>query len=319
MQSRIRNALFFCAIGCAHAVRANHGPGASGGGAATISGETLKENHFELSVREDGSQCDHFTAAAAGPRAARGGDFDALDHGFIHTFDLAYGITDDLQFGGSIGYFEGNDFVSAERADDGAVSSSRTNPNGLTDLSLAFKYRVLQGKPGNLSLIAGAILPTGRSSAHLANSEPLSPTDQPGTGRYGTPLGLGYSRFLTPHLTIDASALYTLRFEKDAFKVGDRFDTGVALAYRLTDSIKTFPQYSIFTELNNVYLAKDHDHGQNDPNSGSDTLYLTPGGRVRFTPNMAITVAPSIPIYEHLNGDQGRVLFKLAVTFSLSF
>jgi len=48
------------------------------------------------------------------------------------------------------------------------------------------------------------------------------------TGRWGLPIGVGYSRFLTKRLTIDASALYTFRFERDEFKVGDRFDAGVA-------------------------------------------------------------------------------------------
>ena len=80
------------------------------------------------------------------------------------------------------------------------------------------------------------------------------------------------------------------------FKVGDRFDTGVALAYRLTESIKTFPQYSVFAELNDVQLMRDEDGGVEDPNSGSNTLYLTPGGRIRFNKNWALTVAPSLPI-----------------------
>ena len=32
-----------------------------------------------------------------------------------------------------------------------------------------------------------------------------------------------------------------------------------------------------------------------------------------------MTVAPSVPIFQDLNGNQGRVEFKLAVTLSLSF
>jgi hypothetical protein len=152
----------------------------------------------------------------------------------------------------------------------------------------------------------------------LRSAEQLSPTDQPGTGRWGLPVGFAYSRFLTSHLTIDASALYTFRFEKDDFKVGDRLDLGLAFAYRLTESIKAFPQYSVFAELNDVYLFNDRGDGENDPNSGSNTLYITPGFRVRFSPQMSLTVAPSFPVVEDLNGDQGKVEFKLAVTFTLS-
>src|SRR5207302_26185 len=137
----------------------------------------------------------------------------------------------------------------------------------------------------------------------LNNGERLSPTDQPGSGRFGIPIGVGYSRYLSSHLTIDASALYTFRLEKASFKVGDRLDTSVALAYRVSESIKIFPQYSVFAELNDVYLQKDRDDGNLDPNSGSNALYFTPGFRVRFNPHAALTVAPSIPILEDLNGN----------------
>ena len=297
---------------------ANHGPGASGGGAFTVSGETLKPGHWELSLREDFSDFEHFDKAHAISRAMTGGDFDALDHGFITTADVSYGVVEDFQVGASIGYFIGKDFISAS-SDGGAVTTGTTNPDGLTDLAVTGKYRILNGQPGNLAFIAGLIVPTGRSDVRLNNGESLSPTDQNGRGRWGLPIGVGYSRFLTSHLTIDASAMYTFRFEKDDFKVGDRFDTGLALAYRLTESVKTFPQYSLFTELNDVYLYQDRDHGDEDPNSGSNTLYLTPGFRARFGPHTALTVAPSFPLFEHLNGDQGRVNFKLGVTFSLSF
>jgi hypothetical protein len=298
---------------------ANHGPGASGGGSATISGETLLPGKFELSLREDYAQFEHFSKSAAENRARAGGDFDALDRGFITSAELAYGVTEDLQIGASLGYFIGHDFRGADLQDDGSVETSTTNPDGLTDLALIGKYRLLRGRPGNLALIVGVIVPTGRSSVALKNGERLSPTDQPGTGRWGLPVGFGYSRFLTPHLTIDASILYTFRFEKDDFKVGDRLDTGIALAYRLTESVQSFPQYSVFAEVNDVYLFNDRVQDENDPNSGSNTLYITPGFRVRFNPTASLTVAPSFPVIEDLNGDQGKVDFKLAITLSLSF
>jgi hypothetical protein len=75
----------------------------------------------------------------------------------------------------------------------------------------------------------------------------------------------------------------------------------------------------VFAELNDVYLFNDRVEGENDPNSGSNTLYITPGVRVRFSPLAALTVAPSFPVIEDLNGDQGKVDFKLAITLSLSF
>jgi len=297
---------------------ANHGPGASGGGAATISGETLKPGHFEVELREDFSQFQTFTRNQAIERANIGGDFDALDHGFLTTVSGAFGVMEDFQVGAGFGYFVGNDFESAS-VDNGVTNFGRTNPTGFTDLVVTGKYRVLQGQPGNLAIITGVVFPTGTDDQRLNNGEFLTPTDQPGTGRWAIPFGLGYSRFLTSQITVDASVLYTYRFEQAGFKVGDRFDAGVALAYRITKSIKSFPQFSVFAEVNNVYLTHDEDHGVRDPNSGSDTLYVTPGLRVRFNPTMALTLAPSIPVFEHLNGDQGRVDYKIAASLSFAF
>jgi hypothetical protein len=300
-------------------LHANHGPGASGGGAFTQSGETLKPGSFELSLREDFSKFQHISNAEAIARATRSDAFDDLDHGFLTSVDLTYGVVENLQIGANIGYFAGNEFLSADQTSPGVIETASTNPDGLTDLTLTAKYRFLQGQPGNLAVITGVILPTGRNNVRLNNGELLGPTDQPGGGRFGIPVGLGYSRFLTARITLDASVLYTHRFEKDNFQIGDRLDTGVAVAYRLTESIKQFPQFSVFAELNDVLLFQDQVNGIDDPQSGSNTIYLTPGARARFTPHAALTIAPSFPLIQDVNGDQGKVDFKLAVTLSFSF
>src|SRR2546425_1812575 len=104
---------------------ANHGPGASGGGSSTISGETLKPWHFELSLREDFSQFEKFSNEGAQRRAHSGGDFDALDHGFVTSLDFAIGLFDNFQLGASTGYFIGRDFKSAALQDDGSVEEAK--------------------------------------------------------------------------------------------------------------------------------------------------------------------------------------------------
>src|SRR6476620_10110778 len=121
-----------CALVCAGAVNANHGPGASGGGSSTVSGETLKPGKFELSLREDYTQFEHFSKTAAAERAEESGDFDALDHGFLTTADLSYGLFEDFQIGASIGYFVGRNFIGAD-SEDGETEVSTAQPSGLTD------------------------------------------------------------------------------------------------------------------------------------------------------------------------------------------
>jgi len=298
---------------------ANHGPGTSGGGSSTASGETMKQGGAEVTFRLDYTQFEDITNSEAARFARKGGEFDAINDSVVANIEVAYGVTNDFQISGQIGYYWGSGFVDAESPDGTDVELSTADPEGLTDLWITGKYRILKGAPGHLSVIGGVKLPTGRDDVKLSNGEKLEPSSQPGSGSYDFQLGVAYSRFLTSQLTIDASAIYTFRTEHNDFEVGDRFDFGTALAYRLTESIKAFPQYSIFGELTGVWLGKDHSNADGDnPNSGGTTLYITPGVRVRFNPHWALTGAISVPIMQDLNGEQIETTYKATLALSWS-
>ncbi len=306
---------------------ANHGPGTSGGGSSTTSGETLKRGMFDISIREDYTEFEHISREEAEARAAHSGGFDALERSFLTTLGLAYGITNDFQLGAQIGYYSGDNFVDAHAHDghggghghEAEIESGVGNPHGLTDLWLTGKYRLLKGAPGNLSLLGGVKFPTGRDDFRLSNGEKLEPSSQPGSGAYDFQAGLAYSRFLTSHITLDTSGAYTFRTEHDDFQVGDRIDLGLAVAYRITESIREFPNISVFGEMLGVILMKDEESGEENPNSGGATMYLSPGVRVRWTENISLSVAPAFPVIQELNGDQVRTRFKLGVVLSISF
>lgn len=298
---------------------ANHGPGTSGGGSSTASGETLKPGAFDLSLRVDYTKFEDISRSEAERRAIKSDEFDALDHAIVTTVSLSYGIIENLQVGAQIGYYSGSNFIDAEADGVGGAESSTADPSGITDLGLTVKYRFLQGAPGNVAIIGGLILPTGRDDVRLKNGELLEPSSQPGTGAVAYQIGLAYSRFLTSRITVDGSAIYTIRTKHNDFEVGDRLDLGVALAYRLTESIRSFPNWSVFGEVNAVWLGKDNDDGEINPNSGGWTMYLTPGLRVRLNEHLAFTVAPSIPVLQELNGEQIESQFKLAASMDFSF
>lgn len=298
---------------------ANHGPGTSGGGSSTASGETMKQGGAEVTFRLDYTQFEDISNTEAARLARRAGEFDALSDSLVATIEASYGITNDFQMGATIGYYWGSGFVDAESEDGVDVEQATADPEGLTDLWLVGKYRILKGRPGHLSVIGGVKLPTGRDDVELSNGEKLEPSSQPGSGSYDFQLGVAYSRFLTSQLTVDASVIYTFRTEHDGFEVGDRFDFGTALAYRITESIRQFPQYSVFGEVTGVWLGKDHsDEEGTNPNSGGTTLYLTPGLRVRFSPYWALTGAISVPIMQDLNGEQIETSYKAALALSWS-
>lgn len=314
-------AFLLCTTGLlAPRAMANHGPGTSGGGSSTVSGETLRRGMFDLSLRVDYTQFGDIDAEEAESRAQDAGNFDALDYSVLTTLSLSYGFTDDLEAGAQIGYYAANDFIDAELEEGGTEpESSVGDPEGLTDLYLTLKYRFLKGRAGNLAGIVGIKLPTGNDDERLANGEILEPSSQPGSGSVDYQLGVAYSRFLTSRTTLDASTLYTLRTEHDDFKVGDRFDAGVALNYRLTESIKRFPQFGVFGEVLYVHLEKDEEDGEKETNSGGDVIHLSPGLRVRFSENVSLTAAPAFPVAQDLNGDQIEADFRAAATLSFTF
>lgn len=302
-----------------HRALANHGPGTSGGGSSTASGETLKANTWDLSFRFDYTGFEHISQAEAERRAIQSGGFDAISRSVIASTSLTYGITDDFQASASWGYYWGDNFIDAASDGMGGAESGTTDPNGLTDLWLNAKWRVMKGAPGNLSLIGGVKFPVGKDDVRLSNGELLEPSSQPDSGAFDFQAGVAYSRFLTSKLTIDASAVYTFRTEHEGFKVGDRLDLGAALAYRLTDDIKAFPNVSVFGEVLGVILQKDDDHGDLNPNSGGAAMYLSPGVRVRFDPKVALTFAMAFPVLQNLDGDQIKSQYIIAMTLSFSF
>lgn len=298
--------------------RWNHGPGTSGGGSATESGETLRAGRWSLELRSDWTEFEHVSVAEAEAEAIANGEFDALESSWVNQLALSYGLTDDLQLGFQLGYYAGSNFIDAEEDGGGGAESAGADPSGLTDTWVTAKWRVLRGASGHLALLAGVKLPTGEDDETLSNGEELEPSSQPGSGSVDYQAGLAYSRFLSPRVTLDASGLYTLRTEHDGFEVGDRADLGLALAYRLSEDVQAPNNWSVFGELNGIWLDEDVEDGSANENSGGETVYLTVGVRDRIDAHFALSLAPAVPILQDVNGEQVETDWRigLALTFS---
>jgi len=297
----------------------NHGPGTSGGGSSTSSGETLRAGHFSVELSSLYTSYEDVSVDEAEAIAIDADEFDAVESTWVNQIALSYGLTDDLQIGAQIGYYSGSNFIDAEADGMGGAESASADPSGLTDTWVTAKWRVMHGAAGHLALIAGLKLPTGKDDEKLSSGEVLEPSSQPGSGSVDYQAGLAYSRFLNPRVTLDASTLYTLRTEHDDFEVGDRADLGLALAYRITEDVRAPNNWSLFGELNGVWLDKDEEDGEANDNSGSSTLYLTLGVRDRINDHMALSLAPAVPIYQDVNGEQVETDWRvgLALTWTL--
>lgn len=307
------------ALAGATSAYADHGPGTSGGGASTQSGETLKPGKFSIELRSDYTEFENLSQTEIEAKAASAGGFDLLDRSFLSTIGFSYGVVENFQIGLTLGYYNAVNAREAEfDAGTGDTEIVTFNPDGLTDLWLSGKYRFYRGPIGSFAVFGGVKFPTGRFDVKNSEGERVEPSATAGSGSYDGMLGLAYSRFLTSRLTLDTSAQYTLRTEADHFRLGDRIDAGLAVAYRFTGDIQKFPQVSAFAEANARHLFKSEEDGVRDPNTVGTVLFLTPGFRVGFTPNVAFTVSSPVPVAQDLNGEQLKTSFKVngALTFT---
>src|SRR5690349_3900354 len=183
---------------------ADHGPGTSGGGASTQSGETLKPGKFSIDLRTDYTEFENLSAAQIEAKATRAGGFDLLDRSFLSTVSITYGVVEDFQVGLSLGYYHA---VNAREAEfDGAETEILTfDPDGLTDLWLTGKYRFYRGPIGSMAVFGGAKFPTGKFDVKNSEGERVEPSATAGSGSYDGMAGAAYSRFLSSRITLDAS------------------------------------------------------------------------------------------------------------------
>ena len=296
-------------------VYANHGPGTTGSGSSTESGQTLKKDQFIFSIDNTYTDFESLSLEQAEQRALESEEFDALSDAFLTRLNFGFGVSDDFQIDANIGWYSGRGFIDVHAEEGEEVESAFADPEGLTDLLIRGKYRVIKGQPGDLSLIAGVSFPLGDDNERLSDGDRLEPSSQPGSGTYAVQGGLAYSKFLTPRVALSASSVFTYRFEDDDFQIGERVDTGVALAYQLSDSPTSYPVFSLFTEANYQYIGRDEEDDQSNTNSGGNTLFLTPGVRVAFNENMGFSLAPSFPVAQNQNGDQLESDFRVVSQF----
>lgn len=309
---------------------ADHGPGTSGSGAFTESAETLKPWQWSATVRFDWTE---FKSVSDSELAGKDA-FELIDRAFLTTLNLGVGITENFQLGLVFGYYaaDGTREIEHEEAEAGGHEEvaeaehgaskpefSTYDPDGWTDLWLNAKYRLYRGPAGQFALYGGVKLPVGDDRVINSAGERVEPAATPGTGAWDGMFGAAYTVSLMPNLALDASAQYTLRGEAHDYRLGNRFDAGVALGWRFIGGAQSFPQVSLQAEANVRAVAKsDADEGR-DPNTGGTVLFLSPGVRVRFNERAAWTVGVQLPVVQDLNGDQVETDFRVTSSFNIAF
>jgi len=303
---------------------AHHGPGTTGSGISTASGETVGKGKWSLELLTSYTDFESLSVTQIENKARSiGGDeahLETLDYAFFETFRLDYGVSEWFQFGFSIGWYSGQDLVEGEVEDGDFEIESHGDVSGLTDLQINSRLRLAKGPYGTASLLFGIKFPTGEedeSSDETGNA--LEPSLQPGSGASDFIFGIAWSAWITSRATADASLQYTYRTEDNNFKIGDRIDAGVSLGYRLTGDNQSFPQFHLFLEANVLYLEENEEDGVDEINSGGTELFLSPGLRARLTERLFLSVSPQFPVAQDLNSVQQETDYKVSVSLSYSF
>jgi Putative MetA-pathway of phenol degradation len=289
-----------------HAVFADHGPGTSGSGFTTLSAETLKPGKFSAAFQTDWTE---FDSPGGMPEGV-----DLLDRSFLSTLNLSYGVVENFQLGLTYGYFASQGNREFEGGD-----KLTSDPDGFTDLWLTGKYRFYQGPAGQLAMLNGIKAPTGDSSLKNSEGEPVEPSATAGTGAWDGQVGFAYTLPLAAALTLDASAIYTLRGEAHHYRLGNRLDLGTSLAWRIFGDAVTFPQTSLVMEATLRHVAESEVGGKEDDGTGGSVLFLSPGVKFSFTQQLGASLGVQIPVVQNLGGNSLETDFRLITGISYSF
>ena len=303
-------------------IEANHGPGSGGGPVSTLPALTSRAGSFNLSLNTRMTELESISTRRLSDKGLKSGAFDAIDRTILHSAGATYGVTDDFEIGVSLGWFVSINFRESElEIEDGEaeIALLKANPDGLTDTWLTGKYRFLRGPKGHYAFLLGVKFPTGRKSTQNNEGEQLEAVEQPGSGSFDYATGVAYSRWLTKNWMLHSSIKYTLKTKGSRdYEVGDRIDWGVSNTYQLTPKNK-FPNFAAIGEFNLRQLFRDKVDGTDVRDSGSTTVFVSPGFNVGITKNFGINTSFSIPIYQKTLGRQQETNYQASVGFDFHF
>ncbi|WP_019217541.1 hypothetical protein [Legionella tunisiensis] len=162
--------------------------------------------------------------------------------------------------------------------------------------------------PLSTALIFGVNAPIGRTNVMTNYGVPFATSDQPGTGSWDPFVSLVFSK-KWGDLSLNADCTYTHTTKgAQATTLGKVVDYDFAIVYPLiaqNNKDKTV-NYTIdgIVELNGEYFTQDTIAGINDPNSGGNSLFFSPGFRVNIADKLSFYLGVGFPIAETLRGTQ---------------
>jgi hypothetical protein len=251
-----------------------------------------------------------------------------------YAISYAYGVTNDFTVALRLPYVRRTgirEAVEDEATGDLEVENFGA-ADGIGDLTLFGQYRFFNQNHTELAALFGLKTPTGRTNDLTAQGELFDAEFQPGSGSWDPLLGLAWTHH-EGKWSYDGNVLYTLATTgTQNTDLGDRFQYNFAVSYRLSSlgsgerpmfhgaeqheegddghhhehgHESTGPSLDLVLELNGEWHAKQMANGISDPNSGGNTIFISPGLRLSQD-KWSGFVSMGIPIVDDLNGIQSE-------------
>ncbi len=264
-----------------------------------------------------------------------------------YALSYAYGVTNDFMLALRLPWVRRTGIREAEEEMPGDFEVEDFGPaDGIGDLTLFGQYRFFHQDKTELAVLFGLKTPTGKTNDHTRQGDLFDAEFQPGSGSWDPLLGLAWTHHAGAW-SLDSNVLYTLATEgTQNTDLGDRFQYNFAVSYRLASLASgaqpmfhgansheegddghghehhhegsTGPFLDLVLELNGECHAEQVTNGISDPNSGGNTIFISPGLRLSQD-KWSSFVSFGIPIVDDLNGIQSEPDWRITAGASLAF
>jgi hypothetical protein len=235
-------------------------------------------------------------------------DFEAQIRNTL-TATIAYGWQDRLTVVAQVPYT----FNHLTTTDGVETADGAGDPSFFLSVRLwSSKFTQGLGKRAWIAALVGVKTPWGNNDV-TENGVRLDEHVQPGTGATNLTGGLNGLYLLDAESSLYASVAYTGTGRNDfGYKYGNNVQANVVYDRKLTDFLDGL------LEVN--FLDAKHDQvdsaGEIDPNTGGQSLYLTPRIGVHVVHGLVLRAAAQFPVWKNLNGIQD---IKPAYTAGLTY
>lgn len=239
----------------------------------------------------------------------------------------AYGVSDDFTLGLRMPYVIRSGVKNPDENPGGDVSHLG-DPSGFGDMSMFSQYRFFHTEDNlnHLSFVTGLKLPTGATNISTNQGGTFEAHHQPGSGSWDPSFGFSFTRAMG-QFSLDSSVLYTVATKgAQQTDLGDVFDYNLAVSYAFGAPARNAlfatsnnAPWTAVLELNGTYRDYQKTSGLIDPNSGGNTLYISPGVRYSGGKNWNTALSFGVPIVNELNGYQTEADYRIVYRFVVAF